>query len=172
MKRLSPKTAKTASQGKLTRIDYPDSPRLVRVRVLARLMDQSIRLPNGWRIGIDPLIGLVPVIGDFIGLILSGYIIYEGARLGLRIPVLARMCGNVLLESLAGAIPLLGDLFDAAWKANVRNCRLIETHHRPSEKERTGLQTALIFLAPFVVMAVATVAAAIWILKWLISLMA
>jgi hypothetical protein len=117
-------------------IEYEESPRLRRIRFFARLLDQSIILPGGYRIGIDPIIGLIPGIGDAIGTVLSFYIVYEAARLGISKCILLRMSGNVLIETLVGEIPILGDIFDAAWKANVRNARLVELHYRPTQSER------------------------------------
>jgi hypothetical protein len=68
----------------------------------------------------------VPVVGDLAGVLLSAYIVYEAARLGASRGVLARMALNVALEGLVGAVPIAGDLFDAAFKANQRNVRLLE----------------------------------------------
>ena len=98
-----------------------------RLRRLARLLDASIRIPGTrWSVGIDALIGLVPVAGDAAGVLLSGYILWEAARLGASRGLLARMALNVAIEGLVGMIPLAGDVFDAAWKANQRNVRLLE----------------------------------------------
>ncbi|MBA4148418.1 MAG: DUF4112 domain-containing protein [Verrucomicrobia bacterium] len=120
-----------------TRIEYPLSPRLRRVRFLSNLLDQSIVLPGGYRIGLDPIIGLVPGIGDVVAAGFAAYIVYEGARMGIAKRVLLKMSGNVLIETLVGTIPLLGDIFDATWKANVRNAKLIEKHYNPAEPERS-----------------------------------
>jgi hypothetical protein len=106
----------------------PDTASLAQVRRLSRLLDDSIPLPGGMRIGWDAIIGLVPGVGDMAGVLLSGYIVVQALRLGAPAPVLARMLGNVAIESLVGAVPLLGDLFDAAFKANVRNVRLLEQY--------------------------------------------
>ena len=106
----------------------PDTASLAQVRRLSHLLDDSISLPGGLRIGWDAIIGLVPGVGDMAGVLLSGYIVVQALRLGAPAPVLARMLGNVAIESLVGAVPLLGDLFDAAFKANVRNVRLLEQH--------------------------------------------
>ena len=101
--------------------------RLDRIRSLSRLLDSSIRLPIvNYRIGLDAVIGLVPGIGDAIGMLLSSYIVFEAARMGAGKSVIARMVANVALESVVGAIPVLGDIFDATFKANLRNLRLLE----------------------------------------------
>jgi hypothetical protein len=117
---------------------YPENPRYRRVRFLSVLMDNSIVLPNGYRIGLDPLLGLLPGIGDALGAAVSSYIIYEAARLGIAKRILMRMLSNVAVEALVGIFPMVGDIFDAAWKANMRNLRLIETHYHPTMPERSG----------------------------------
>ncbi len=98
-----------------------------RLRHLSYLLDSAFRIPVlGYRVGWDAIIGLVPGLGDAVGMLFSGYIVFEAARLGAPKSVLARMVYNVALEVIIGAIPLIGDLFDAVWKANVRNVRLLE----------------------------------------------
>jgi hypothetical protein len=101
---------------------------LEQVRRLARTLDTSIPLPGGLRIGWDAVLGLIPGVGDGAGAVLSSFIVLQSARLGASRAVLTRMVGNVALEALLGAVPFLGDLFDAAFKANVRNVRLLEQH--------------------------------------------
>lgn len=147
-------------------IQYEESPRLRRIRVASRLLDESIVLPGGYRIGLDPLIGLIPGIGDLVAATFSFYVIYQAARLGLPKLVLLRMCGNVLIEALVGEIPILGDIFDAVWKANIRNTRLAELHHRPTQPERPlrNIMLGIVF-AFFVVIALIAAAAAglVWL---------
>jgi hypothetical protein len=97
-----------------------------RLTHLARLMDVQFRLPGTrFRFGLDGLIGLIPGAGDVIGAAISVYIILEARRLGASKWIMARMIGNVLLELVIGAIPLLGDIFDIIFKANVRNLRML-----------------------------------------------
>jgi hypothetical protein len=100
--------------------------RLKRLRSLSRLLDSAIPLPGGYRIGLDGLIGLIPGIGDVAGGVASSYIIIESARLGASTSTLLRMVYNVLLESIIGLIPVFGDLFDFAWKANEKNMALLD----------------------------------------------
>jgi hypothetical protein len=102
--------------------------RLQRLRSLAWLLDNSIPLPGGFRIGLDAVIGLVPGVGDAIGALLSVFILNEARLLGAPRSVLMRMSGNVLLETFIGAIPFAGDLFDAGFKANARNIALLERY--------------------------------------------
>jgi uncharacterized protein DUF4112 len=120
-----------AVTGRAERIVYPPNPRLERVRFLANLLDTCIILPGGYRIGIDPILGLIPGVGDVLGVGLSLYLVREAAKLGVSKWIVMRMLGNIALEGLIGFVPVLGDIFDAAFKANVRNLRLIELHYSP-----------------------------------------
>jgi hypothetical protein len=111
--------------------------RLKRLRGLAWVLDRSISIGGGRRIGIDPLIGLIPGAGDWIGAVLSLYVLSEAARMGLPVAVLARIAGNIAIEALVGAIPLAGDLFDFVWQANMRNLQLVEKHYQPTLRPRS-----------------------------------
>ena len=103
--------------------------RLVRLRRLAWLIDGAFHLPGTkFRFGLNSIVGLVPGGGDAILGAISLYIIYEAHRLGVPRHQLARMLGNVVLEVAGGSIPILGDLFDMALKANLRNLAIIEGH--------------------------------------------
>lgn len=96
------------------------------IRSLARLMDSSIRLPGGFKIGLDAIIGLVPIVGDLAGTAISMYILAHGVKAGAKPLVIAKMIFNMILEATLGAIPILGDIFDMFFKANQRNVRLLE----------------------------------------------
>lgn len=117
-----------------------DRPALRSARLAARLLDEAIEIPGtSWRIGIDPLVGLVPGIGDAIGAILSLWVVLMGVRLGAPGPVIARMALNVAVDAVVGSVPIAGDLADFAFKANVRNVRLLETWlARPAETRRAS----------------------------------
>ncbi|MBE9080451.1 DUF4112 domain-containing protein, partial [Romeria aff. gracilis LEGE 07310] len=106
----------------------PHATTLKRVRRLSHLLDNAIPLPGGYRIGLDPIIGLLPGGGDLVTGLMSVYIVVEGVRLGMPASTLGRMGTNILLEVILGTIPLFGDLFDVAWKANVKNAALLERH--------------------------------------------
>jgi hypothetical protein len=100
-----------------------------RVSTLARLLDNAIPVPGtNWKIGLDPIIGLIPGFGDMIGAVLSGYIVLEAVRAEVPTFTLARMLVNVGIDTLVGSIPAVGDVFDAAWKSNIMNVALLERH--------------------------------------------
>ncbi len=102
---------------------------LKRIRTLSRLMDNAIRIPIiGYRIGLDAIIGLVPVSGDLVSAAFSAYIIFLAARFGLPRQIMRQMIFNVGLDTAIGFVPLLGDLFDSAYKSNIRNLALLEKH--------------------------------------------
>lgn len=102
-----------------------DTAAIERMQFVASVLDDSIRVPGtSYRIGLDPLIGLVPGGGDLLAGVLSLYIVAESARLGVSVGTLVHMLANVALDVGAGSIPYFGDVFDAGWKANKRNVRL------------------------------------------------
>jgi hypothetical protein len=107
----------------------PTTERIRRLRSIARLLDESIPLPGGYRIGLDPIIGLIPGFGDALGALFALFVVAEARRVGASKSVLTRMLGNVFVDAIVGSIPLVGDLFDAAYKANMRNVDLLERFH-------------------------------------------
>ncbi|MEQ5834775.1 DUF4112 domain-containing protein [Marinobacter sp. NFXS9] len=122
---------------------------LARLESSARLLDSQFRIPfTRIRFGLDPLMGLLPGIGDAAGLVLSLYLMVEAARLGAGTRQVTRMAGNVLLEFVIGIVPIVGDLFDFAWKANDRNAALLRRHIEkrldPGPRRRPWIQYTLI----------------------------
>jgi hypothetical protein len=110
---------------------------VARISLLAKVLDSAIQIPGTNRtIGIDPLIGLIPVVGDAISAALSSYIVWEAKQLGIPRWKLARMIGNIAADTAIGAVPFLGDLFDVAFKSNRRNLRIVLEH-----LEQTGRLT-------------------------------
>ncbi|HEY7408971.1 MAG TPA: DUF4112 domain-containing protein [Gemmatimonadaceae bacterium] len=129
-----------------------------RLRDLARVLDEAIRIPGtNIRIGLDALLGLVPGGGDVAGGLFSGLIILQAARDGAPTPVLGRMLANVVIDVVLGAIPILGDVFDVAWRANSRNVRLLDAwRERPTATKRAStLGVAAILTALMVLVALA-----------------
>jgi hypothetical protein len=143
-----------------------------RLRRLAWLLDSSIPLPGTrFTVGIDALIGLFPVVGDLIGVVLSSFILGEAARLGVARSVLLRMALNVGIEGVVGIVPLAGDVFDAAFKANQRNVRLLEHWlDRPHKAERSSRLFAAALIGGIAIGLILLVAAGILIARWLLSL--
>jgi hypothetical protein len=102
---------------------------LARLRRFATLLDAGIAVPGtSLRFGLDPVLGLVPGLGDAAGALLSAWILIEGIRLGASGATLGRMAANIAIDALIGAVPLLGDVFDIVWKANLKNVDLLEHH--------------------------------------------
>jgi hypothetical protein len=109
----------------------PDAtaPTLKRLRQLARLLDKAVVIPGTkLGIGLDPILGLLPGGGDFLGIMFSAYIVLEAARLGASKTTLSRMVSNIVIDSIVGTVPVVGDLFDFAWTANTKNITLLEAH--------------------------------------------
>jgi hypothetical protein len=140
-----------------SRIVVPEKPdifgndlpsRIRRVRVLAKLLDNSISIPGTrFKFGFDAIIGLIPGVGDVLGAILSGYIVLEAARAEVPPLTLARMLVNVGIDTLLGSIPAAGDVFDAMWKSNLMNVALLEQHlgaHDAAVREKRGATRAII----------------------------
>lgn len=139
-----------------------------RLQRLARILDNAVRLPGGYRVGLDGVIGLIPGIGDLAGAALSSYIVAEARRLAAPKTVLLRMILNVFIETSIGAIPIIGDLFDFAWKANYRNVRLLEEHLE--EPHRARRQSGLVVLG-YAVAVLAVAALAVVTVLWAIRLL-
>lgn len=109
---------------------------LNRIRRLSRLMDTSIGLPGTkFRIGIDPIVGLIPGAGDLISTAFSAYIIYLAARFNIPGEDLKKMLWNVGLEAAVGTVPFIGDIFDAFYKSNIRNLAILEAHLQAVDPE-------------------------------------
>ncbi len=144
-----------------------------RLKQLAWLLDSSIPIP-GTRltVGIDALIGLVPLLGDLVGVLLSGYILGEAARLGAPKSVLWRMGFNVGVEGVVGIVPFAGDVFDAAFKANQRNVRLLEGWlEEPGRTARSSRFFGAALVGGVVIFITLLVAAGILMTKWIAGLL-
>lgn len=113
---------------------------LARARTLTRLLDTAARIPGtGIRFGADAIVGLIPGLGDVAGAVLAGYLVLLAQRLGAPRSVVLRMLGNVAVDTLGGTVPLIGDLFDVAFKSNTRNLALLERAiERPTDTTRTS----------------------------------
>ena len=142
------------------------APRLKRMRQLSQLLDGAIVIPGTkYRIGLDPILGLIPGGGDTVSAALSGYIIIEAARMGLPRKALMQMVGNLVVDTVAGSVPVVGDIFDVFSKANTRNMQIVESHAQaptPSTKtDKLFIALLIIGLLGFA-LAVGFITVAIW----------
>jgi hypothetical protein len=111
-------------------------------------LDAGFRVPGtGLRFGLDPVIGLIPGAGDAAGAVLAGWIFVEAVRLGASRATLTRIAANVVFDALIGAIPVLGDVFDVAWKANLRNVAILERHLATPVRAQRADRTFVVLLA-------------------------
>jgi hypothetical protein len=145
---------------------------MARHRWVGWLLDNAIPIPGTrFRLGIDQIIGLVPGIGDLIGGALSLYIIVEAWRLGVPRGLLVRMGWNVAIDTFVGEIPLLGDLFDIAFKANIRNLALLDGFaQRPVEVRRTSRRFVALLAAGLVLLTAGAIALAVVLVRLLSGL--
>jgi hypothetical protein len=126
----------------------PDRTRQVnQLRQWSRLMDSAYRVPGTRiRFGLDPIVGLIPGVGDLATSSFSAILLYRAFRLGVPRVVFIRMVLNILIDLLAGAVPVVGDLFDVAWKSNSLNLALLERHEHPGATPTSG-DWAIVLLA-------------------------
>jgi len=113
---------------------------LNRIRKLSRLMDTAIGIPGTkFRIGLDPIIGLVPGAGDLVDTAFSAYLVYLATQFKIPPKTLGKMIYNIGLEAVVGSVPLVGDIFDAFYKSNMRNLALLEAHIEVEEPELAAI---------------------------------
>jgi hypothetical protein len=147
---------------------------LVRLQRLAHLLDSKFRLPVlGIRFGLDPILGLIPGLGDALGLAVSGYIVLEAARMGAPAPLLARMIANGALDALTGSVPVAGSLVDFVLRANRRNVdllgRWLEAPHAVERHSRRFFWIAGITLLAGTL---AALGLGIWLVLWILRRLA
>ncbi len=138
---------------------------------LARLMDSQFRLPGTKiRFGLDALIGLIPGAGDLGSFFVSAVMLSTLAKNGASGYVLARMTLNIVADALIGSIPIVGDLFDVAFKANERNLKLMREHY----KEGRHRGSAMKVIVPLLLVLLIILAGIAWLsykmIRWLISM--
>ncbi len=138
-----------------------------RHRKFAELLDSKFRIPNtDIRFGIDPLLGLVPGAGDWLGAFISLYFLFQAVLLGGRAAVLGRMFINILLDLLIGSIPVIGDLFDVYWKANERNAAILD--ELKQDPQKTATESRFWVWTVFVQLVVLVVAV-LWLIAWILA---
>ncbi|HKG13980.1 MAG TPA: DUF4112 domain-containing protein [Pyrinomonadaceae bacterium] len=138
---------------------------------LSTLMDGLFRIPGtGWRIGLDALVGLIPGIGDFATTAVSFYILAAGVRYRVPKVTLLRMAANVGVDYVLGAVPVVGDLFDAAWKSNQMNVELLRRRASVSAEEaKHGRASDWLFLGVIILGLLALLAGSIVVSLWLLT---
>lgn len=113
--------------------------RLHWVERISHLLDSQFRVPGTtWRFGLDPIMGLLPVVGGIPSLAVSAALIMTMMRHGASGHLVVRMVLNVLLDTLVGAIPVVGNIFDFAYKANDRNVRMLRAHYAEGKYQGSG----------------------------------
>ena len=101
--------------------------RIIRLKRLSERLDETFTVPGtDYKIGIESIIGVIPLVGDLIGGVISTYIMYSGIKIGASPRIIAQMAANIAIDFAIGSIPIIGDLFDFVWKANKKNVKLIE----------------------------------------------
>jgi hypothetical protein len=146
-------------------------PRRTAVERLAWWLDNAITVPGTrFRIGFDALIGLIPGLGDLVGTLFSSYIIAVAASQGLPGSVLACMAINVAIEAIIGAVPIFGDVFDAVWKANQRNVRLMEQFRTaPTAARRQSRAVVAAWMVGVVALIVVLAAGVFAVIRWIVA---
>ena len=147
-------------------LNGPQDRALAALRKWAVLLDSAFQVPGTkLRFGIDPIVGLIPGAGDLVTGFFSVMILLHAVRLRVPKIVIARMVANTGLDLLAGAVPLLGDLFDAGYKANLRNLGMLERHSlRGVPPQRSDYIFVGVCLAVLVVLAIVPILIAWWVI--------
>lgn len=145
--------------------------KLAGVRALAKLLDAAVTIPGTKiTVGLDALIGLLPVVGDLTSMLASGYMLTTAAKLGVSKGVLARMLVNIGADAAVGSVPVVGDLLDVAWRANTRNAKLLEQAvHDPASAGRTSWWVVAGMLAGVVAITAAGIALTVVVAGMLLS---
>jgi hypothetical protein len=145
----------------------PPDPRLARLRRLVRVWDEAVRVPGTrFAVGLDALVGLVPGLGDALGALVAGSVLFTALRAGVPAPVAVRMLLNIALDACVGAIPVAGDVFDAGFRANARNVALLEHWLAEPARAARGSRLALAAVAiGALALVVAAAAAAVWVAR-------
>ena len=148
--------------------------RLIQLRRFASWLDAGFTVPGtAVRFGLDPIIGLVPGFGDAAGAVLSTWILAEAVRRAVPRTTVVRIAANIAIDAVAGGVPLLGDLFDVAWKANLRNVELLERHAADPVRARGADRLFVAVLGASVVgLTVAVGVMSALVARWLFHLIA
>ena len=130
-----------------------------RLATLAWFLDSAFTVPGSTRtFGVGPMIGLIPVVGDVVGAVAGGYLIFQAMRVGLPRIVLVRMTVNVVIDAAIGVVPFAGDAFDFVFKPNERNFRLFEQHALDPQRSTRGSWAFVVGLLAVAVLAMVAIA--------------
>ena len=145
----------------------PTDDPLARARTLTNLLDNAVRVPGtSMRFGLDPVLGLIPGLGDVAGAALSGYVVLLASQLGAPTTVIVRMLGNVVIDTVGGTVPVIGDLFDAGWKSNSRNLALLERHlGKPESTKRASRAVVWLTVAALGLLGIGSVVVAVLLVR-------
>ena len=151
-----------------------DAATLERLRKLSNLLDNAIPIPGTpYSIGLDAILGLLPAGGDILGGAISAYIVFASARLGLPKETLVRMVLNIVFDTVVGTVPVMGDLFDVAWKANSKNMDLLETHLKyPQPSKKADRSFIILLLAGLILFVIAVAVLSATLIGVLVRLIA
>ena len=154
------------------RHDIRNVPDLKWVDKITDVMDSKFRVPGTkFRFGVDPILGLFPVVGDATSLAISGTLIYYMAKHGASRKILIMMIGNVILDATIGSIPILGSIFDFAYKANTRNVNLLKKHYEEGKYQGSGKGILITIAVVFIVLIGLVLYGAWEVLQYLIGLL-
>ena len=133
-------------------------------------MDTVFRIPGlNWRFGLDPLLGLIPVVGDTLSSFVSLYILAIASRQGVSRITLARMALNIAVDWLLGAVPFVGDVFDVWWKGNQRNVRLLRGRMAATGPKRRATLGDWLFVVGIITLLLLLLVDCLWLVWWLLS---
>jgi hypothetical protein len=153
---------------RLRRLTPGQEQRLELFRRVARLLDSAAVVPGtSFRFGLDPVLGLIPGLGDLVSPVFTLAILWQARDLGVPRLVQLRMIFNVAIDAFTGLVPVIGDLFDFAWKANDLNMALLERHAYEEHRPSTGDWA---FVAACVVMLIVIAAIPLLLFGWAVTL--
>jgi hypothetical protein len=136
---------------------------------MARLLDSAFRVPGtSYRVGLDPILGLLPGLGDLVSPLFTFGLIWQAREIGVPGVVVMRMISNVAIDTVVGLVPVVGDLFDFAWKSNNRNLALLEEH---AYEERPGSAGDWTFVMVAFGLLLVIAAVPFLVLGWLLSVL-
>ncbi|MBA4190693.1 MAG: DUF4112 domain-containing protein [Planctomycetaceae bacterium] len=146
-----------------------EPPEMAIVRGLAKLLDEAFTLPGtNKKIGLDPILGFIPVIGDLGSAAIGGYILMVASKLGVPPIVLWRMLLNLTVDTVVGAIPFVGDAFDVAFKANTMNAKLLaKSLAEPHRARRSSWGVMLLVGLGFAAVTIGGIAGTVYLVRWL-----